>query len=68
MSDQELRELWIPDLMMTFGAACSALNKSWYGFKLCMRDGDIERVRYYSQGVINKVQDGLGIPVTEWNL
>lgn len=67
MSDQELRELWIPELMMTFGAACSALNKSWYGLKLCLRDGDIERARYYSK-VIDNIKDALGLPPTEWNL
>lgn len=52
---------------MTFGAACSALNKSWYGLKLCLRDGDIERARYYSK-VIDNIKDALGLPPTEWNL
>ncbi len=67
MGDKELRELWIPELMMNFGQACSALTKSWYGLKLCLRDGDLDRARYYSQ-VINEIQDALGVPVTEWNL
>jgi hypothetical protein len=66
-SAQELKDLWISDLNMTFGAACSALRKSWSAFKLNRDRGDEARTLYYSQ-VINKLQSGLGIEETIWDL
>ena len=63
MDWNELRGLYIPELQMCWGPACEAMRKSWFHYKMLKREGDkgwdiILR--------INKLQRGLGIPMTEF--
>jgi hypothetical protein len=64
---EELQQLWIPELKLTFGAACSSLRKSWEELRLHKNRGDEERVLHYAQ-VINDIQSALGIEMTEFDL
>jgi hypothetical protein len=67
MDDIELRELWIAELGMNYGRACSALKKAWQGFRFNRNHGDEERVWYYAH-VIKRFQAAFGIETTEFSL
>ena len=67
MDSNEIKELQIPELGMSFGAAISALKQSWAGFKLNRDRGEIGRMQYYID-TINRIQEALGLRVTEFQL
>ena len=63
MSWNEIREIYLPEIQMTWGAACEAMRKSWFSYKMSKREGDrgwdiILR--------INRIQRALGIEMTEF--
>lgn len=60
MDQDELQELWIPEIGMSFGACVSALTQSWAGFKLNRERGEHGRVQYYAN-TINRIQKALGL-------
>jgi len=60
---RELQQIYVEDLQMTWGSACSALKKAWRVFKLGKLRG--EYVTDLAMR-INRLQDGMGIPRTEF--
>ena len=63
MSWNEIREIYLPEIQMTWGVACEAMRKSWFSYKMSKREGDrgwdiILR--------INRIQRALGIKMTEF--
>jgi hypothetical protein len=52
---------------MTLGAAISALKQSWTAFKLNKDRGEPGRVWYYAE-TINRIQDALGVEMTQFDL
>jgi hypothetical protein len=67
MDPQEVKRTWLPELGMTLGAAISALKQSWTAFKLNKDRGEPGRVWYYAE-TINRVQDALGLEMTQFDL
>ena len=59
----EIREIYIPELDMCFGPSCEALRKSWYHYKRLGRDGGYRGDIAYR---INKIQNALGFPISEF--
>lgn len=60
-----IRDIFIPQLEMTFGQACSALKRSWYAYKMSRKE-----VGGYNNDLawrINRIQHYLGIPLTEFS-
>jgi len=59
-----IKEIFIPELEMTFAQACSALKRSWFAYKMSRKQG----VGHNSElsWRINRIQYYLGIPLTEW--
>ena len=60
---RELQRIYVEDLQMTWGSACSAIKKTWRVFKLGKLRG--EYVTDLAMR-INRLQDGMGIPRTEF--
>src|SRR5215831_14524360 len=63
MSWNEIREIYLPEIQMSWGSACEAMRKSWFSYKMSKREGDrgwdiILR--------INKIQRALGIPLPDF--
>src|SRR5215831_3559653 len=60
-----IREIFIEPLDMTFKQAFSALKRSWFAYKRSRKEG----VGYNSElgWRINRIQYYLGIPLTEFN-
>jgi hypothetical protein len=59
-----IREIFIPELQMTFGQASSALKRSWYAYRRSRKEGS-----GYNNDLawrINRIQHYLGIPLTEF--
>jgi hypothetical protein len=59
----EIAAIYVPELQMRWGSACSALKKSWFHLKLLKRRGE------YAGDIqwrIQKIQRSLGIPVTQF--
>ena len=63
LSWDEIREIYIPELGMCFGPSCEALRKSWYAYKRLGRDGGYRSDIAYR---INKIQNALGFPMSEF--
>jgi hypothetical protein len=59
----EIREIYIPELGICFGPSCEALRKSWYAYKRLGRDGGYRGDIAYR---INKIQNALGFPMSEF--
>jgi hypothetical protein len=59
-----LQQQYIPELKMCYGAACSALTKSWKAFRIA-RQNDTGESRYYAW-VINSLQAGLGLEPSQF--
>lgn len=61
---KEISDIYILELEMCWGPACSALRKTWYKFKMAGKEGTDYRgdIAYR----INKIQDGMGIPLTDF--
>ena len=59
MSWDEIKHIYLPELEMEWGNACSALKKTWYALK----KGGYTRDLAWR---INQIQDAMGIPVTEF--
>src|SRR5215831_4486771 len=59
-----IKEIFIPELEMTFAQACSASKRSWFAYKMSRKQG----VGHNSElsWRINRIQYYLGIPLTEW--
>jgi hypothetical protein len=63
MDWNEIREIYLPEIQMSWGSACEAMRKSWFSYKMSKREGDrgwdiILR--------INRIQKALGIELTEF--
>src|SRR5215467_12291360 len=58
-----IKEIFIPELEMTFAQACSALKRSWFAYKMS-RKQDVGHNSELSWR-INRIQYYLGIPLTE---
>lgn len=63
MDWNQIREIYLPEIQMSWGSACEAMRKSWFSYKMSKKEGDrgwdiILR--------INKIQRALGIPLTEF--
>ena len=67
MDPQDVKRTWVPELGMTLGAAISALKQSWTAFKLNKDRGEPGRVWYYAE-TINRIQDALGVEMTQFDL
>ena len=67
MDSDELKELQIPELGLSFGASISVFKQSWAAFKLNRDRDEPARVQYYPD-TINRIQEALGIEVTEFQL
>ena len=62
-----MKRTWVPKLGMTLGADISALKQSWTAFKLSKDIGEPGRVWYYAE-TINRIQDALGLEMTQFDL
>lgn len=62
MPREELQKLWIPGLKMTYGAAVSALTKSWTAYRIAGRNG--EPRGDLAIRILN-IQKNLGIPQSD---
>lgn len=63
LSWAQISEIYVDELDMKWGPACSALKKNWYNYKWAAREG---RYRGDSAYRIVTIQKALGIPVSEF--
>jgi hypothetical protein len=40
MTWDEIREIYVPEMQMTFGKCCESMRKSWYHYKMARKEGD----------------------------
>jgi hypothetical protein len=40
MTWDEIREIYVPEMQMTFGKCCESIRKSWYHYKMARKEGD----------------------------
>jgi hypothetical protein len=62
----EIADIFLPELGIKWGAACSSLKKSWWSYKMSKKYGsglDSRRDLAYR---INKIQYSMGIPLTQF--
>lgn len=55
----EKEQFYIPELEMVFGEVCSAMKKSWRGYKWARREGDTELQEHYAD-IIQGIIEALG--------
>jgi hypothetical protein len=55
----EKEQFYIPELEMVFGEVCSAMKKSWRGYKWARREGDTELQEHYAD-IIQGITEALG--------
>lgn len=60
----ELQQIYLPELGMCWGPACSALRKSWYAYKMAGRQGGYRSDIAFR---INRIQAAMGIPKIEFH-
>jgi hypothetical protein len=60
MDSEERRNLYIPELAMTFGRSYSALKKSWQQLKYSLKVGDYDRVEMLKTR-ISHIRDSMGL-------
>jgi hypothetical protein len=60
---QELQQLYLPELKMCWGPACSALKKSWREYKIAGRNGE---PRGDIAWRINRIQSAMGIEKSQF--
>ncbi len=60
----ELQQIYLPELGMCWGPACSALRKSWYAYKMAGRQGGYRGDIAFR---INRIQAAMGIPKIEFH-
>jgi hypothetical protein len=60
MDSEERRNLYIPELAMTWGQSYSALKKSWHQLKYCLKFGDFERVEILKTR-ISHIRESMGL-------
>ncbi|MGA9153073.1 MAG: hypothetical protein WBZ36_21055 [Candidatus Nitrosopolaris sp.] len=60
----ELQQIYLPELAMCWGPACSALRKSWYAYKMAGRQGGYRADIAFR---INRIQAAMGIPKIEFH-
>ena len=60
---QELQQLYLPELKMCWGPACSSLKKSWQAYKAAGRNG---MYRTDIAWRINAIQNAMGIEKSEF--
>ncbi|MFZ0220378.1 MAG: hypothetical protein WAM42_01625 [Candidatus Nitrosopolaris sp.] len=60
----ELQQIYLPELGMCWGPACSALRKSWYAYKMAGRQGGYRADIAFR---INRIQAVMGIPKIEFH-
>jgi hypothetical protein len=59
----ELQQIFLPEIQMCWGPACSALKKSWHQFRMLGKAGQYRADIGFR---INRIQRALGIPVTRF--
>jgi len=59
----DLQQIYLPELGMCFGPACSALRKSWRQYKIAGRNGEPRGDLAYR---IVRIQRALGIPQSDF--
>jgi hypothetical protein len=59
----ELQQIFLPELEMCWGPACSALRKSWFAYKLAGKQGLYRGDIAYR---IRTIQDAMGIKKSEF--
>jgi hypothetical protein len=59
----ELQQIFLPELEMCWGPACSALKKSWYSYKRAGKEGVYRGDIAFR---INKIQNAMGIQKSEF--
>ena len=62
MSWTEISEIYLPEIDMRFGSACSALKKCWYAYKMVRKQGLDSGDLVYR---INCIQSVMGIKKSE---
>jgi hypothetical protein len=60
----ELQQIYLPELGMCWGPACSALRKSWYAYKMAGCQGGYRADIAFR---INRIQAAMGIPKIEFH-
>src|SRR5215469_10536906 len=60
----ELQQIYLPELGMCWGPACSALRKSWYAYKMAGHQGGYRADIAFR---INRIQAAMGIPKIEFH-
>jgi len=56
---------FIEDLDCSYGQACNMLRKSWIKLKIAKKNDD-ELSLEEAKVTINRIQNILGLPITEW--
>jgi hypothetical protein len=60
----ELERIYLPEINMTWGQACSAIKKSWFSYKMAGKSGMYRGDIAYR---IQNIQRVMGIPITEFD-
>jgi hypothetical protein len=62
----EIADIFLPELGIKWGAACSSLKKSWWSYKMAKKYGNGLDSRRDLSWRIQKIQRSMGIPVTQF--
>jgi hypothetical protein len=62
----EIADIFLPEIQMKWGAACSSLKKSWWSYKMSKKYGNGLDSRRDLAYRIKKIQHSMGIALTQF--
>jgi hypothetical protein len=62
----EIADIFLPELGIKWGAACSSLRKSWFAYKMVGKYGSRLDSRRDLAYRINKIQASMGVPLSRF--